>query len=334
MNANREPLLLFYTSWFGGDPQHDQLGSVRWTRDRRQLAEADIVLFHIPDLPLREFTSARKYAGQLWVAWTLESSVNYPQLDNPALMRLFDVVMTYDRRSDVWLPYVPRLSDWHAALSRPVAPKTEKVPVALFQSATIDRCGRNAFAAELMDHIAVDSYGRFRNNRQLPEPDRGGSTKSTVISRYHFCLAFENSRATDYVTEKLYGPLLAGTVPVYRGAPNVAEFAPGADSYIDADAFAGPKQLAEFLTHLVNTPAEYAAYFAWRQRPLTPFLQSAARSAENRWFEGLVDFVAGRFPPYPGPVNLPWQPFRFLDYVRVRRAERRAERLREHAARA
>ena len=42
------------------------------------------------------------------------------------------------------------------------------------------------------------------------------------------------------MTEKFYDPLLTGSVPVYLGAPNVAEHAPAAQCYIDVRDFAGP----------------------------------------------------------------------------------------------
>ena len=40
-------------------------------------------------------------------------------------------------------------------------------------------------------------------------------------SRYKFCIAIENSLATDYVTEKIYDSLAAGCLPIYYGAPNI-----------------------------------------------------------------------------------------------------------------
>lgn len=50
-----------------------------------------------------------------------------------------------------------------------------------------------------------------------------------------FTLAFENSRARDYVTEKFFWPIDAGSIPIAYGAPNVALFAPGGpNSAIDA----------------------------------------------------------------------------------------------------
>ncbi len=51
-------------------------------------------------------------------------------------------------------------------------------------------------------------------------------------------------------------------MPIYRGAPNVADFAPAPNCYIDADDFDGPADLARFLRSL--TDDQYLAYHEWR----------------------------------------------------------------------
>ena len=45
----------------------------------------------------------------------------------------------------------------------------------------------------------------------------------TLARQYLFTIAIENSLEYDYVTEKLWQPLAAGSVPIYLGAPNVDE---------------------------------------------------------------------------------------------------------------
>jgi hypothetical protein len=49
-------------------------------------------------------------------------------------------------------------------------------------------------------------------------------------------------------------------------------------SFIDATTFNGPKSLADYLHRLVENPTDYAAYFAWRHKPLPPsLLEKTAR---------------------------------------------------------
>ena len=60
------------------------------------------------------------------------------------------------------------------------------------------------------------------------------------------------------MTEKFFDPLIVGSVPVYLGAPNVAELAPGEHCYIDAAEFPGSLGgLAEYLLALDADPAWY-----------------------------------------------------------------------------
>ena len=49
-----------------------------------------------------------------------------------------------------------------------------------------------------------------------------------IVSEYKFAIAFENTdNQIDYVTEKVWMTWASGTVPIYWGAPNVAEWLPG-----------------------------------------------------------------------------------------------------------
>jgi Glycosyltransferase family 10 (fucosyltransferase) C-term len=71
------------------------------------------------------------------------------------------------------------------------------------------------------------------------------------------------------VTEKLWGPYEAGTVPVYFGAPNIKQLAPNR-SYIDVDDFATPDDLARYLHTVANNQTLYESYHSWRLQPLPP----------------------------------------------------------------
>ena len=238
----------------------------RFIRDPRRLLQADAVVFHVPTLPAGR--PPPKRPGQTWVAYSMESDVNCPALADPAFMAAFDLTMTYRRDADVWSPYFgPRLA---ADLLRPPVAKTEPAPAVYFCRNSRDRSGRAHYVAELMDHLAVDSYGPSLRNRPLPVEDRGRETKLTVIARYRFTLAFENSISPDYVTEKFFDPLLAGSVPVYLGAPNVEQYAPGRRCVIRVSEFPGPAALAEHLQALAGDDAAYAELLAWKQEGLRP----------------------------------------------------------------
>ncbi|RWL45876.1 MAG: alpha-1,3-fucosyltransferase [Mesorhizobium sp.] len=311
-------LILFWTRYFNKPVDVAAIPRcsvpVEWTNDRRRLAEADAVVFHLPNF--REAGDAYKYPGQLWVAWSMESVVNYPVMADAAVTRHFDVAMTYETGADVWRPYLPQASWWEAARHVPIPPKTECAPAVHFQSSSFNKSGRDTFIAELSRHIAVDCYGRYRPNREIIGPDLGRQTKLETIGRYRFCLALENSIAPDYVTEKMFDPLEAGTVPVYLGAPNAADFAPD-NSFIDAASFSTPAELAAYLRHLIETPQAYAAYLAWRSNPLPEKLAAQIASLDTPPRCRLARLVTQRLMQHgasqpPGKPSLPFGGKAFL----------------------
>ena len=59
----------------------------------------------------------------------------------------------------------------------------------------------------------ITSCRRCFNNKQVPEGDRlHGSPTLAILRRYKFTIAFENSPAHDYVSERFYQPLLSGGI--------------------------------------------------------------------------------------------------------------------------
>jgi hypothetical protein len=83
------------------------------------------------------------------------------------------------------------------------------------------------------------------------------ASKSETLSRYKFSICFENMILPGWITEKIFDCLAAGCVPVYWGAPEVADVIP-ADSFIDMRQFGGFADLRRFLHGL--TAAQIARY--------------------------------------------------------------------------
>lgn len=289
-------LIVVYNDIAGGALElPEQLpGDIEISLDRRRLTDADAVVFHVPGL--RFGWRPRKPEGQIWVAWSLESDANYPKLRSRRFMANFELTMTYQRSADVlwgYVPYYASADNMERALAVAAAPKTADRPLAMFLSSGIDRSGRRRYARELARHIPIDSFGSFRRNRMLAN-DRGRVTKLETIARYPFTIAFENSIADDYVTEKFFDPLVVGSVPVYLGAENIADLAPGDGCYVDVRDYASPQALAEHLESLLARPAAYAELFAWKARPLRPsFRDYLDRQRTSPWLR-LVRAIAER----------------------------------------
>lgn len=283
-------LALFYTPFFNRVPDLPPVDGVDWSVDRRQLGLADVVVVHLPNC--RPTFRARRYPGQSWVGWSLESTINYPLMVDRAFMSQFDFRMTYERDADVWTPYLPAPDEWERIRSAPLALHQEEAPVVAFISNGDDRMGRAQQMAELLRFVRIDSYGRLFNNRQLPADD-GGLSKRRTVARYPFCIAFENSSAPDYVTEKIFDALSAGSIPVYRGAPNVADYVPPG-SYIDAAAYGSARELGTYLNYLAQHPEAAARYHDWRRQELPPALLERAASTTVEPFQRLVDLCRER----------------------------------------
>lgn len=127
------------------------------------------------------------------------------------------------------------------------------------------RNNREGLVKSLIDtNFRVDSVSQCLHNAEKP----GDSEKKADIQRHYlFYLAFENQCENDYITEKLWATLEAGVVPVYYGAPNIAEHVPP-KSIIDANSFGTSQELAEYLNVVASNRTLYESYHEWRKLPL------------------------------------------------------------------
>ncbi len=90
------------------------------------------------------------------------------------------------------------------------------------------------FVKELMKRKKVDCLGPVLHNmgisKNIGKKNQSGGyidwrkDKLETIKEYKFTMAFENEQAYNYVTEKIYQPLIVGSIPIYWGAPNVDKF--------------------------------------------------------------------------------------------------------------
>ena len=307
-DSRRRLKIVFYNPVFGSKPDLSYLEEkehVTFASGRLNYLNADAVVFHVPDFSSNRFgptelKSLYKPNRQLWVAWSMESAVNYPALDDPAFLRRMDIVMGYRSSSDLWVPYCPRRAEWQKALSEPIPEKTESAPIVMLQSASANKSTRVEYALAVMSRIRVDSFGRVLNNRKLSQVDTGHETKLATIGRYKFCLCLENALDIDYVTEKFYDPLLAGTVPVYRGAPNVERFSPGQNAFINANDFSGPESLCAFLLELDRDEQSYRRFFEWREQPFSQSFETVLETVRCEAFSRLVEMVRARQAAHGG----------------------------------
>ena len=70
--------------------------------------------------------------------------------------------------------------------------------------------------------------------------------KMTTISAAKFNFCSENSVFPGYVTEKIFHAFVAGTVPIYFGAPDIRDFVPES-TFIDGSRFKSMRELEKYL---------------------------------------------------------------------------------------
>lgn len=83
--------------------------------------------------------------------------------------------------------------------------------------------------------------------------------KIAALKKYRFVLCFENAIFPGYITEKIFDAMFAGCVPVYYGAPDIAEYVDEA-SFIDFRKFKNYQELFDYLSSIDE--AEYNKYLA------------------------------------------------------------------------
>jgi len=206
-------------------------------------------------------------------------NVNVNSMENvvcPASNIPFQACMTPQFSSDVPVPY---LSYHDFGLMKPVSSS----PRPWLASAYISNCGyykRNMMVNDLvkLTQARVRSYGRCVPSGH-PEPDTPGASngqgkKLAVLELNKFSLAFENSESEDYVTEKFFGSLCSGSVPVVIGAPNVKFFAPDTTPYpyeskallFSPDFGDDSKRIAELMMELDANKAAYDELLKWKRK--------------------------------------------------------------------
>lgn len=117
---------------------------------------------------------------------------------------------------------------------------------------------RNKFFKMLNRRKAVDSGGRHFNNI-----GRIVSNKLSFISDYKFTLAFENSSSPGYTTEKLVEPMLAHSLPIYWGNPDVArDFNPR--SFINISDFPSFEAAVD---HILKVDSDEQLYLSYLREP-------------------------------------------------------------------
>jgi hypothetical protein len=134
-------------------------------------------------------------------------------------------------------------------------------------------------------HPAVDVQLHAAAHRAYRGPV---NDKLSLLARYRFALVVENSGFPGYISEKLFDPLYARCIPVYVGAPDVAQYVPPS-AFVDAGQFPTYAALEQFLRAM--TEEEAVRYIdAAHQFLASP---SFERFCSDHFARDLVDALVG-----------------------------------------
>ena len=82
--------------------------------------------------------------------------------------------------------------------------------------------------------------------------------KKEILSKYKFAIAFDNAKELNgYILEKIFDVFVAGTVPIYFGAPNIYKHIPQ-ECYIDYSSYSSIGEMHEYLYNMSDN--EYLGY--------------------------------------------------------------------------
>uniref|UniRef100_A0A1Y1L3Q5 Fucosyltransferase n=1 Tax=Photinus pyralis TaxID=7054 RepID=A0A1Y1L3Q5_PHOPY len=171
-----------------------------------------------------------------WAIFHEESPKNLPFFLYEEGQHLFNITSTFSRDSSLplvlqYLEDLQLITDttYYVNLKQKNKLLKQISPVLYIQSDCETPIERDLYVSELMKYIAVDSYGSCLNNKRLPEQHSVNKILTNLydedfmkfVAQYKFTIAIENSICNDYVTEKLWRPLIAGSIPIYWGSPTV-----------------------------------------------------------------------------------------------------------------
>lgn len=108
---------------------------------------------------------------------------------------------------------------------------------------------------------SFDLYGRGWDKFLMAHPNYFYECpdKLATIRNYKFALCFENGSYPGYVTEKIIDCLVAGVIPVYLGAPDIAEHVP-LSAFIDARNLRSFPEMEEALRSYPNDRPDFRGW--------------------------------------------------------------------------
>jgi hypothetical protein len=238
---------------------------------------------------------------------------------------VFNWTWTYRRESEIYFPFTNRVPSEMGPVRRILDPTQSNVGWMAMNCHSHSK--REAIIKKLMSFIKIDALGSCMHNRdkivlngtEEVEPvhigyhssSRGPHLAHRVRQQYPFYLSFENSNCHDYVTEKYFGALEAGAIPVVLTGAYYDDISPiRGKSILRASDFPSAEALAAEINRIASNKTLLDEYLAWRSLPRSQLNPSYARlgSEESLGACRLCELLH-MDPPPPEHVYGKWSSF-------------------------
>lgn len=272
------PVIIWWTPLLGlnNHVKKCNFGSCIFTQNRSYVNyknKAKVILFYGSNFKIEDLPLPRK-PWQWWALLHEESPKNQPIFNHEQTLSLFNLTSTFKYSSGMPLTLqylqsaeVLLLTEHFVSTAKKnFLLKQKKIsPILYLQSDCNPPSKRDDYVREISKFIGVDSYGICLNNQQLPVYLHGIEHMNhpdiiKLIANYKFTIAFENFACEDYITEKLWRPLIAGSVPIYWGSPSIKKWLPNNESIIHVRDFETPQKLIFFLLDIMRNDTLYDNY--------------------------------------------------------------------------
>ncbi|KAJ8317986.1 hypothetical protein KUTeg_003077 [Tegillarca granosa] len=296
-----QPIIIWWTPFTGEQGSYKTCGDV-FMFYGTDLKEYDLPLPRLPD--------------HEWGLLHEESPKNNYLFSHQEVMTLFNHTCTFKRESTypITTQYVESIK-WleDTKYMVPVKEKnkllSELSPIIYTQTDCDTPSDRDTYVKLLMKYIHIDAYGTCLHNKDLPkhlqDPLKGMDDKDfyKINGKYKFTIAMENGICNDYITEKVWRPLVTGSIPIIFGSPKIQDFLPSNQSAIIIDKFKDIESVAKFIKYLNDHDEEYEKYRNWKRTGITNqnlknIMKNRGWSINNNWKDNEYNFIDGFRVPY------------------------------------
>ncbi|KAF5302356.1 hypothetical protein FQA39_LY10395 [Lamprigera yunnana] len=275
INHSNYPVIMWWTPFIYEDKLITCNNNYKCTitKNRSLLTHTNALLFYGSyfdknDLPLPKHNTP-------WAIFHEESPKNLAFFLDKRGQDLFNITATFNRNSDfpLTLQYLQHLNlitdkTYYIPLSEKNKLLHESSPILYIQSDCDTPVERDFYVSELMKHVKIDSYGTCLHNKNLTKKYSVDSILMNLyepefmkfVARYKFTIAIENAICNDYITEKLWRPLMAGSIPIYLGSPTVQDWLPNRNSAILIYDYKSISELANYINLVNSNDTLYETY--------------------------------------------------------------------------